>query len=1274
MNSLEELYTLQGILEDFNEDGLPDGIKGKVIIQHNGGIPEKKAAVNIAARLGFETTALDVPLAAVFSGEGSHSTPNINIIVAPDNDKAVIRLGKDGSVHLLAGSDEDAGYGGAYLSSRFPYLWDVGNGFKTLNDVREAVGSILLTEVFIEELRLDTAFEGLDSIVFRVAANAADKPENYPGGIKEALKSFPIRTIILSYGNEREVLDVCGEKAGIEEKPVTESVENAERCLPCAYSGIDLAKAFECGGLVADRDGDHLPDTVMVKIVIPDDADDAETLAACDIAAKLGLSSLGMEFPVVLTESEWAGNRCSAILIGRCCGSYLDEGEQGKAAVQVKSISGKDAVLISGSGEELLRLARLFAKESLGLASIKEKLEGAFSFLTLQGQVAFVDSKLEGMRAENLNGQETSLLLNSQNVEGGCRKRITDYLEKKHGVSISEILPYNSNAAVWAKEYEPVWEVDEFVTLFKTTVLPQLKRGDRVKVFGLLSEEKEIRDRLAVQLSDMVSQYGAVSEEVKIYSAYKQGLSWIMESIVPQLSEMRPEGDIGQISIGFKQFLREGRDDWREVEGDQPSYSAHGDDENKWFELPIRWLQEIYPVDDLIAAELGIDRSKIDFYALAPEDEGTYSVNVRNKNGEGIFNAVYHAKYTERPYLKRFAGIGKVHPSTGWICVSINDNEVINRRIRTDLERIWDIYQDEVLPKCIEHAENKCDGKLSVQAQPFFKELKLEISLSEPDYDLEIRDDRISALDALHEDIYFAALDLFKTLGERQTGQGFAEPGLILPLIEKVNGSRPVMKVVLSDEISERPEFRIGKDRYPVAPVKGASAKAVKLSLKNGKARVCFEMTSASSPEEIERLAASYCSLYNEGIFDDYREYGDLLEGIDIIAGGGSTSVFSMELPASGKRDPKLKDTALSIPCDKVIGYEDYIGLIEKLKEIPGAAVWEAGRSYQDRAIYAVDLTSDNKSEIVSRAKLINAKPTYMIANRHHANEVSSTNSAFLLIEKMLNDKDTREYLKRINLTIMPVENVDGTYIHYMLQEQNPKWKLHIARFNAVGKEFAKDYWEESKYGESKAMPRVWEKWLPDISVDNHGVPTHEWDQQFSGYVSPWFRGFWLPRGIIYGIFYCLTDPQYAHQRTISREVQDYMADKLNTDAEIVRWQLDWKDRFEKYASSWMPKMFQASYYKNLIFYWVDCSRETSKKPSHRYPEISSMDWITEVSDETAQGKYLELCVKAHHMADMAVIELLSQVRPEFLDLSFSKGSLVELKRMRRRPIKTLKC
>ena len=76
--------------------------------------------------------------------------------------------------------------------------------------------------------------------------------------------------------------------------------------------------------------------------------------------------------------------------------------------------------------------------------------------------------------------------------------------------------------------------------------------------------------------------------------------------------------------------------------------------------------------------------------------------------------------------------------------------------------------------------------------------------------------------------------------------------------------------------------------------------------------------------------------------------------------------------------------------------------------------------------------------------------------------------------------------------------------LHYAMQREHPTWKLHAARYNAVGLEFAREFFNrDTPYGEARPRPALWRRWRPDVVVDNHGVPSHEWAQLFSGFNSP---------------------------------------------------------------------------------------------------------------------------------------------------------------------------
>ena len=54
---------------------------------------------------------------------------------------------------------------------------------------------------------------------------------------------------------------------------------------------------------------------------------------------------------------------------------------------------------------------------------------------------------------------------------------------------------------------------------------------------------------------------------------------------------------------------------------------------------------------------------------------------------------------------------------------------------------------------------------------------------------------------------------------------------------------------------------------------------------------------------------------------------------------------------------------------------------------------------------------------------------------------------------------------------------------------------------------------------------------------------------------------------------------------------------------------IEWMQQFEKFAHGWMPKLFPANYYKDMINYWIPFEYQ----PEHRYPSIR-FPWITTVA------------------------------------------------------------
>ena len=1273
MESLEKLYTLDGILDDLNGDGFPDGLKGGIILGENSSAIEKKLAINLSARLGFENIALDLPLVK-FNGE---SKDEINIKINKDinyknKNTAEIYIAGN-SINIDSCCDEALEKGGEYLYGRLPFIWEVGSKKPTLGDVVKSFESIpKVLSVSINNVMIHKDYRGLYKVNVKLKFSGnLEEVKNFIRNNENTFKWDYIREINVAFNNESK------DNISIFNKELeTDNDLSINSSKFTALKKIDAANFYSIDGILEDTDNDFLPDEITGKIMIRDNADNCELIAASSIAARLGLESLGISFPMVYTEKEFNNSIKNPIFIGNLNLTKEFVYNVDKASFNILRDVDNNYIILSGSGENLVKGAKYIAEslpflnssKGVSLEDIKKNLKASLSGDTLNGEIAYILSLIK--KDKSIKDKKIDCFL-KDDFENFDEYKFKNYLNSKYNVKDIGIRPFNEKQLIFEEKYDIPYEVDRFKQVLNEKLFPNLKPEDNVKIFGTLSEEKSVRDDLKLYLKDEIVKTGAKLENCDIFCAYKQGISWIMEGVIPKVHDIIKDTD--EIVIKFKPFLKEGKDTWDDDDGSVPKISgAYADDENKWFDLPVRWIQELYPVDDLMAKELNFKRDKIKFEIMDKEEKSTYKIIFKDKEGNILYSSKYEAKYSERPYLNEYNGIGKVHPSTGWVKVCVNDKVVIDERIETDLELLWNIYQEKILKKCKDYILKKTDGKPLSSKQPFFKELRMDVSLSEPDFDLPVRQDRISSLDALHEDLYFVGLDFFKTFGQRTVGESLQEPGLILPVINKENGKPGYIKAGLYAEKYDRPKVVIGEKKIDIN--EALSDISISKIVFNDKTieEIYVNVETYGNIEILNRLE-SYIELAENGVISMANGYIEA-ESIkfNVLSNGNMVKTLELNICSKSLENNKtLNANDVDVPVDKVIGYEDYIKIMDKMKKVKGLDVWRASKSYQGRDIYAIDIYKGFKSKIVSRNKLINSKPVFMINNRHHANEVSSTNSSLYLALKIISDEKYKKYLDRVNLTIIPFENTDGGYIHDMLQKDNPKWKLHIARFNAVGKEFAQGYWKDTKYTEANAVPNVWRKWLPDMMVDNHGVPTHEWDQQFSGYVSPWFKGFWLPRALFYGYFWYVDSPKYPNHKRLNEVLQDYVADAINRDSEIEKWNEDWKDRFEKYAHQWMPKLFPADYYKNLIFYWI------AYKPnpeawhiSHRYPYITAVDFTTEVSDETAQGDYLRLCTKTHFISDIATIDMLYKAETVMEDKSFEDDLGITLKKIRKRPIK----
>ena len=310
----------------------------------------------------------------------------------------------------------------------------------------------------------------------------------------------------------------------------------------------------------------------------------------------------------------------------------------------------------------------------------------------------------------------------------------------------------------------------------------------------------------------------AANTEVKILSAFKQGYSWLEEVVAPRIEDRA----VSEILIRFRR--NDPPEEW-------PQQAIN---------TPVRWLHEIFPIDEVLARDFGFENVRFEQVTEGP----TYQVRVTGTDGTLILSDTFDPKWVLRPYFDRFRDYEQVRVTTGWLHATAGDRTLVDDRIVTDPEMFWDYYQADVLPAIYDYVMDRHDGLPSGGSSdaPYFGALTVEMQMSEPDYRLGIDNEIHAPMDALHEEIYFATIEFFEILGRNSRGQGLTFPGRIIPIMRpKSDGtaatvdiqftgfatSRPAVVVEYEDSLGEMGEVRLD---IPKTGLARPSARLAKVS------------------------------------------------------------------------------------------------------------------------------------------------------------------------------------------------------------------------------------------------------------------------------------------------------------------------------------------------------------------------------------------------------------------------------------------------------------
>lgn len=1352
--SLSQVFAPGKGVQDLDGDGLPERIGLAIIVADNAGAAELALAADIAARANLESLVADYGLVRRASEAGNWGALPSPILLGRDLAWAreaaremkidLEALGPDeGLVFVFSyrnqrgivcagGSTEALLRTGRAFFLRWPYLWEIwgretGATFASLEgdlarflsqegvelqrtiirearyafppakEARGALKSLSFSGGEIVDLGIELSFA--DAGDFEKSLRALDLLRSQRArGLRSEVLSYPAcARISIDLGYGKRTTRVVLPRSGSSRRLLTPAFKEPPRGA-AAERDFDLTGLFTAKGLYGDLDEDGVLDAVETSVVIPAGLA-ARNLGA--LAAKLMLPAAGGSFPLFVLDSEVEAPRglTAPILVGlnaltqelvRTGRVKFPPLENAWGVVKtVPRAFGKSAALLihapdaPGLEKTLDFMARsypAFDDAEPGRPGFRDVVRD-FERL-LRGEMgaaeAWFGRQLEKTAAElkdrELERFSVRLALPRENpkFEEAARKDLASSL-RSASLEVRSA-PLRESKPVFRDEAEFTWEVDDALARLSETLAGMDPKPQGLKVRLGVSESPAVRQGVRKKIEDLLPAAGVQGAEVEVLSAYKPGFFWLAERILPALK--------GKPVVRLLVRVAAERETGRPLK--------------RFYAEPSRWLQELYPIDEILAGGLAIPADRVEF-ELKDKPEPVYEVTAFDDQNGVLLQDSFSPRVREIPYLAALPEWGTTRVTTGWLRLEEGAQVLYDEPLETDLEKAWAFYQERVLKPLHKHVLAKTGQAPTFSKQPYFKRLLVEVWLSEPDYRLGLDEEHISSLESLHDEIYFDTLDGLRGITgfdpedaelPPDTSRSSA-PGSVLPLIHpSLEGSKGRARAELDDVTAASPEMEIvwkeaGRDEvvrktsFPVLKAKGIRLPEFVFNGQEDRIEnlvVALEFEKEADYLSGLELFAAWRGLAERGLVADQPSYPRLRQFTARLSTAGLEKEESLPVapwaPAEAPRAAAPRPDEAIVPADEIILPERCLELVDRLGSLKGVRSYSAGRSFEGRPLPVLELFLPLEGD-VSLARLVTFKPTLQVSARQHANEVASTNYSLKFAEFVARDRAGQEILRKMNLVIQPLENPDGAALIGELLKTEPLHSLHAGRYGSLGLDIGyQTPANKDLLPEAAARTALYDRWLPDIYLNLHGYPSHEWVQSFSGYVPYLFRDYWIPRGW-FAYYKAATLPIYEKSREAAQDLVPFIAQELGADERSRETNRRLYDRYARWATRWQPHLGFLELVDGINLYAKRrAGQETRLSLRAR---TTFVEETPEVMDETATGPWLSFLSEQGLAYLRAHVKYLAQAKFEVARIEEEVRDRVRISFHRARPGSTRK-
>ncbi len=1304
--SLSSLYRPGKTLLDEDGDGRSDKIALSIIIPDQPLAEEIALAADLTARINLESLALDFGLVYRESEikDFSHLKNPVligsrlklagKILAAEKIDPAGLRPGeglvavfnykRQQGLICLAGSPEALLKTGRAFFLRWPYFWEIWgreSGYtydrleKDLNGFLEGLEirprGLAVTRLLYSFPSTAGLPAGLNSLNFEAAGEitaltlkldfARDSDlEKAAASLRKLSKERDLgkNTEILAYP-ACALLEFRLQAPGREDRVSLPRPGSSRRLLTPAFKEIprvpekprsfDLTEVFSAAGFYADRNGDGINDGIETAVIIPADYSGAGLPL---LSTRLVLDAAGGSFPLIYLDREVDSQKAllAPVLVGNnsLTRDLLRKGKlkipelgpgQGLIKILLSAAGPSDWLLITADRPEALdqTLAYFgrqfpylteFKKGEPDLSLLKEETEKFLAGKNGAAEAYFLDrlaeeaKKLSPQRPETL---EVAVSLPRENprfreaVEAGLKKELPATELKITVDSMDRPVEVLSGAREWT------WEAEEALDLVRET-LGKVTRPEEIMISLGLSESPAVREKVRKQVEDLVRDR-KLRAKVEVLSAYKPGFFWLTETVLPRLK-----------TLPVRRVLVR----WTEVQ-DKP-----GEKIKRFYSDPNRWLQELYPADEILSAELQLPVENIQF-EKKPAGEATYELVAFDHRDNLIWQGDFSPPTREIPFLRARPDWGTVTIATGWCRVSQNGQNLLETQIQTDPERFWDFFQDEILKPLQDFVLRKTQHEPTFAKQPYFKRLTVELWLSEPDYRLGLDEEIISSLEALHDEIYFDTLDFLRAitgwteedLSLPADASRSSAPGNVKPVIHpSTEGQSPRASFKLEDFRSLKPTLTLSwtcggqppaKKTLEFNPIKPRSLRLDELVFDAAQNRLESAGLSIQTEKEPDfTLLASMLEVFcrEREKMTDRRPFSfPGIRSLKIKVQHQDQS-FEKTIPIAQPEPeataPGNSAPAADVPTDRILGPEECLKISRGLASHQAVRSYVGGYSYEGRPVPVLEIYLP-AGRYVSLPRLITHKPVLHLTARQHANEVSATNYSLLFAKLLASDRSYQDFLKKFSVVIQPMENPDGAALALELWQNEPFHSLHAGRYSSPGVDIGYQVGlSQPLLPEARVRTRLNRDWLPDLYLNLHGYPSHEWVQIFSGYSPYLFRDYWIPKGW-FTYYRQLSLSLYRPYRQAAEELKRILIEEMNSSPEVRDSNRKFYARYDRWARRWSPFVSPLEIYDGLNIFAR--RQSSSENRLNQRSQMTLVEQTPEVMDETATGPWLDfLC------------------------------------------------